>query len=137
MLACEADYHTAIYSQFAGLSNKVWLYTGTMPKNVPSAPPDVGMPVLERAPAEVAPPPRFTVWILNDDFTPMEFVVLILQKFFLMDREKATQVMLMVHREGRGVCGVYPKEVAETKVEQVNGFSRMHQHPLQCVMEEA
>jgi ATP-dependent Clp protease adaptor protein ClpS len=108
-----------------------------MATNVPSTPPDIGTPVLERAPSKLAPPPRFTVWLLNDDFTLMEFVVLILQKFFSMDREKATQVMLRVHREGRGVCGVYPKEVAETKVEQVNGFSRMHQHPLQCVMEEA
>jgi len=79
----------------------------------------------------------YQVLLLNDDFTPMEFVVIVLQKFFSMNREKATDVMLRVHREGRGVCGVFTKEVAETKVEQVNGFSRMHQHPLQCVMEEA
>jgi ATP-dependent Clp protease adaptor protein ClpS len=100
-------------------------------------PTEGGTPVVEKAPSVLAPPPRYTVWLLNDDFTPMEFVVIVLQKFFSMTREKATQVMLRVHREGRGVCGVYPKEVAETKVEQVNGFSRMHQHPLQCVMEEA
>ncbi|MEY4084079.1 MAG: ATP-dependent Clp protease adapter protein ClpS [Pseudomonadota bacterium] len=88
-------------------------------------------------PEKLAPPPQYTVWLLNDDFTPMEFVVIVLQKFFSMNREKATDVMLRVHREGRGVCGVFTKDVAETKVEQVNGFSKMHQHPLQCVMEEA
>ena len=78
----------------------------------------------------------FQVFLLNDDFTPMEFVIIVLQKFFSMGREKATQVMLKVHREGRGVCGVYPRDVAATKVEQVGNFSREHQHPLQCVMEE-
>jgi len=108
-----------------------------MPTLGPDEPAEGGTPVLEKAPKTLAPPPKYTVWLLNDDFTPMEFVVIVLQKFFSMTREKATQVMLRVHREGRGVCGVYPKEVAETKVEQVNGFSRMHQHPLQCVMEEA
>jgi ATP-dependent Clp protease adaptor protein ClpS len=77
------------------------------------------------------------VLLLNDDFTPMEFVVVVLQKFFSMDLDKATQVMLMVHREGRGVCGTYTRDIAVTKVELVSGFSRMHQHPLQCVMEEA
>lgn len=79
----------------------------------------------------------YQVMLLNDDFTPMEFVVEVLQKFFGMDRERATQVMLKVHREGRGVCGLYPHDVAATKVEQVSSFSREHQHPLQCVMEEA
>jgi ATP-dependent Clp protease adaptor protein ClpS len=79
----------------------------------------------------------FQVMLLNDDYTPMEFVIVVLQKFFSMDREKATQVMLKVHREGRGVCGVYPRDVAATKVEQVTSFSRHYQHPLQCVMEEA
>jgi len=67
----------------------------------------------------------------------MEFVVIVLQKFFSMTRENATQVMFAVHREGRGVCGVYPRDLAATKVEQVSSFSRQHQHPLQCVMEEA
>jgi ATP-dependent Clp protease adaptor protein ClpS len=66
----------------------------------------------------------------------MEFVVIVLQKFFSMTREKATQVMLKVHREGMGICGTYPKDVATTKVEQVRGYARKHQHPLQCVMEE-
>ena len=83
------------------------------------------------------PPPMYQVVLLNDDYTPMEFVVIVLQKFFSMTRENATQVMFAVHREGRGVCGVYPRDLAATKVEQVSSFSRQHQHPLQCVMEEA
>lgn len=93
--------------------------------------------VVEREVSRVGPPPMYQVMLLNDDFTPMEFVVEVLQRFFGMDREKATQVMLKVHREGRGICGVYPRDVAATKVEQVGSFSREHQHPLQCVMEEA
>src|SRR3989337_1312690 len=91
--------------------------------------------ILERQEAKTKPPPMYQVLLLNDDFTPMEFVVSVLQKFFGMGREKATQVMLRVHREGRGVCGVYPRDVAATKVEQVSSYSRQHQHPLQCVME--
>lgn len=67
----------------------------------------------------------------------MEFVIAVLQKFFSLSREKATQIMLKVHREGVGVCGVYPKDIATTKVEQVLGYARKHQHPLQCVMEES
>src|SRR2546429_9463602 len=81
-------------------------------------------------------PPMFRVMLLNDDYTPMEFVVVVLQKFFGMTRERATQVMLKVHREGIGVCGVYPHDVAATKVQQVAAYSRKHQHPLQCAMEE-
>lgn len=82
-------------------------------------------------------PPMFKVLLLNDDYTPMEFVVLVLESFFKMDREKATQIMLNVHTRGVGVCGVYTKDVAETKVAQVNEFSRSHQHPLLCALEEA
>ena len=92
--------------------------------------------VLEAKKAKVKPPPLFKVMLLNDDYTPMEFVVVVLQTFFSLTREQATQVMLKVHREGMGVCGVYPKDVASTKVEQVGSFARKHQHPLQCVMEE-
>ena len=93
--------------------------------------------VLERKETRVKPPPMFQVVLLNDDFTPMEFVVSVLQKFFGMGREQATQIMLKVHRDGRGVCGVFPRDIAATKVEQVSSYSRQHQHPLQCVMEEA
>ncbi|HVK53915.1 MAG TPA: ATP-dependent Clp protease adapter ClpS [Burkholderiales bacterium] len=92
--------------------------------------------VLETRKAKVKPPPMYKVVLCNDDFTPMEFVVIVLQKFFGMNREQATQIMLKVHREGRGICGIFPKDVAATKVEQVISFSRQHQHPLQCVMEE-
>lgn len=82
------------------------------------------------------PPPLFKVLLLNDDFTPMEFVIIVLQQFFSMNRERATQIMLQVHKEGSGICGVFPKDVAATKVEQVVSFARQHQHPLACVMEE-
>ena len=75
--------------------------------------------------------------LLNDDYTPMDFVVAVLQQFFSLDLEQATQVMLHVHTRGRGVCGVFTREVAESKVAQVNEFSRMNQHPLLCTMEKA
>ena len=86
---------------------------------------------------EVAPPPMYQVILLNDDYTPMDFVVVVLQQFFSLDLERATQVMLHVHTRGRGVCGVFTREVAESKVAQVNEFSRMNQHPLLCTMEKA
>jgi ATP-dependent Clp protease adaptor protein ClpS len=92
--------------------------------------------VLEAQKAKLKPPAMYKVMLLNDDYTPMEFVVLVLQKFFAMSRERATQVMLKVHREGIGVCGVYPRDIATSKVQQVASFARKHQHPLQCVMEE-
>ena len=92
--------------------------------------------VLEAEKAKVKPPPLFKVMLLNDDYTPMDFVVVVLQTVFAMSREKATQVMLQVHREGMGVCGTYTREVASAKVEQVIGIARKHQHPLQCTMEE-
>ena len=92
--------------------------------------------LVEAKKAKVKLPPMYKVLLLNDDYTPMEFVVLVLQKFFGMTRERATQVMLKVHREGMGVCGVYPRDVASTKVQQVAAYARKHQHPLQCVMEE-
>jgi ATP-dependent Clp protease adaptor protein ClpS len=91
--------------------------------------------VLEAKRTRLAPPPLYTVVLLNDDFTPMEFVVLVLQKYFSKNREQATQIMLKVHMEGRGVCGIYPRDVAATKVEQVTVFARENQHPLACVME--
>ena len=93
--------------------------------------------VAEKQASRVKPPPMYQVVLLNDDFTPMEFVVGVLQKFFGKGREQATQIMLKVHHEGRGVCGVYPRDLAASKVEQVSSYARQHQHPLQCVMEEA
>ncbi len=93
--------------------------------------------VVEEARPKIKRPPLYKVILLNDDYTPMEFVVDVLQKIFSMDREKATRVMLQVHTQGRGVCGVYTYEIAETKVAQVNSYSRQHQHPLLCTMEES
>ena len=82
-------------------------------------------------------PSQYKVLMLNDDYTPMEFVVMVLKRFFRMDLEQATRVMLHVHQRGVGVCGVYPYEVAETKVHQVMDFARENQHPLQCTLEKA
>ncbi len=96
-----------------------------------------GNTLLEPAPTRVKPPPLYKVLLLNDDYTPMEFVVHVLQMFFGMDRERATQIMLKVHTEGVGVCGVFPRDIASTKVDQVVDFARQHQHPLQCTMEES
>ncbi len=93
--------------------------------------------VLEVERAKTKPPPLFKVLLLNDDYTPMDFVVLVLQKFFSLSREQATRIMLKVHKEGVGVCGVYPKDIAASKVEQVSAYAREHQHPLACVMEES
>jgi ATP-dependent Clp protease adaptor protein ClpS len=93
-------------------------------------------PVLEAIESRLKPPPMFKVVLLNDDFTPMDFVVIVLQQFFSKTREQATQIMLQVHNEGAGVCGVFSRDIAQTKVEQVGAFARQHQHPLQCVMEE-
>lgn len=81
-------------------------------------------------------PSLFQVVLLNDDFTPMDFVVEVLRSFFAMDQEHAVQVMLHVHTRGKGVCGVFTREVAETRVNQVNEYSRNHQHPLLCTMEK-
>jgi len=93
-------------------------------------------PILEEEEARFPPPPFYKVLLLNDDYTPMDFVVIVLERFFHMGRERATQIMLKVHHEGMAVCGVYPKDIAATKVEQVTAFARQHGHPLACVMEE-
>jgi ATP-dependent Clp protease adaptor protein ClpS len=82
-------------------------------------------------------PSQYKVLMLNDDYTPMEFVVLVLKRFFSMDLEQATRVMLHVHQRGVGVCGIFTYEVAETKVNQVMDFARQNQHPLQCTLEKA
>lgn len=82
-------------------------------------------------------PPLYNVILLNDDYTPMEFVVHILEKFFSMNRELATRIMLQVHYQGKGLCGTYTREIAETKVDQVNTYSQENHHPLLCTMEKA
>ena len=91
---------------------------------------------LEESRPDVKSPPMYRVVLLNDDYTPMDFVVEILKIFFGMNHDRATQVMLQVHTKGKGVCGVFTYEIAETKVAQVMDFARKHQHPLQCTMEK-
>ena len=118
-----------------------------MPEETPTPPvprppgpaPDGGQGsvVVERQVARTKPPRLFQVVLLNDDYTPMEFVVLVLQQHFGHDLESATLIMLKIHHEGRGVCGVFPKDVAATKVELVAAAARRHGHPLQCIMEVA
>ena len=97
---------------------------------------DSGLMVQETRP-EVSEPKRYMVILVNDDFTPMEFVVLILKEFFNLDEEAATRIMLNVHTKGKGVCGIYSKDIAETKVVMVNEFARENEHPLLCTMEQA
>jgi ATP-dependent Clp protease adaptor protein ClpS len=100
-------------------------------------PPDQGdgAVVAERQLQKTEPPSLFRVLMLNDDFTPMEFVVMILQEHFQHDLESATQIMLKIHHEGRGVCGVFTRDVAATKVELVSTLARRYGHPLQCILE--
>ena len=93
--------------------------------------------MLERVPQKVKPPQMYQVVMLNDDYTPMEFVVVVIQEFFGKDRETATQIMLKIHHEGRAVCGVYTRDVAATKVELVLAAARRAGHPLQCILEVA
>ena len=93
--------------------------------------------ILEAQRRKLKPPPMYKVMLLNDDYTLMDFVVDVLMRFFAMNLEKATQVMLHVHTRGRGVCGVFTRDVAESKVAQVNEYSRVNQHPLLCTMEKA
>ncbi len=95
-----------------------------------------GTSILTRTRTRTQKPSLYRVLLLNDDYTPMEFVIHILERFFNKDREAATRIMLHVHHNGVGECGVYTYEVAETKVTQVMDFARKHQHPLQCVMEK-
>ncbi|MEM6302691.1 MAG: ATP-dependent Clp protease adapter ClpS [Pseudomonadota bacterium] len=94
-----------------------------------------GSLLLEEVKPELEKPPLYKVILINDDYTPMEFVVEVLETFFKMNREQATQVMLTVHTQGRGVCGIFTRDIAETKSAQVNQYARDHQHPLLCEIE--
>ncbi|NPA72602.1 MAG: ATP-dependent Clp protease adapter ClpS [Gammaproteobacteria bacterium] len=98
---------------------------------------DDGNLLLDTAKPKVQPPKRYQVILLNDDYTPMDFVVDVLQKFFGLGEAKAAAVMMAVHQEGKGVCGIFSREVAEMKVQQVNAYSREHKHPLMCQLEVA
>ena len=116
-----------------------------MPEQKPKAPAPAapnrddgqGAVVAERKPVRTKPPRMYQVLMLNDDYTPMEFVVMVLQQYFQRDLETATLIMLKIHHEGKAVCGVYPKDVAATKVELVVAAARKLGHPLQCTMEAA
>lgn len=110
----------------------------TKPVNPVPAPPPTGgddAVVLERRAQRTEPPKMYQVVLLNDDFTPMEFVVLVIQEFFNKDRETATQIMLKIHLQGKGICGVFSRDVAATKVDQVLDAARQAGHPLQCLSE--
>lgn len=98
---------------------------------------DSDIAVVSRPKLKLKPPVMYQVVLLNDDYTPMEFVVHVVQEYFNKDRETAMEIMLKVHHYGRGVCGIYPKDIASTKVELVISHARSAGHPLQCVMEEA
>ena len=108
----------------------------TMSEQRPTERPDRGVAVAEADP-ETKVPPLYRVVLINDDYTPMEFVVEVLERFFGMSRHMATRVMLEVHTRGKGICGVFTYEIAETKVAQVTSYSREQQHPLLCTLEEA
>ena len=86
--------------------------------------------------AKLKPPSMYKVVMINDDYTPMEFVIEVLEKFFSMNRERASEVMMKVHVQGKAICGTYTAEVAETKVAQVNQYARQNEHPLMCTMEQ-
>jgi len=106
-----------------------------MPPSQPPFDEGGGAAVLERQTQKIQPPKMHQVVMLNDDFTPMEFVVAVLQRFFSKDREEATQIMLKIHLQGKGICGIYTRDVANTKVEQVLEAAHRAGHPLQCVSE--
>ena len=105
-------------------------------KGEPAGPGGPGTAVISKTKPQTKRPSLYRVLLLNDDYTPMEFVIHVLEQFFNKDREAATRIMLHVHHHGIGECGVFTYEVAETKVTQVMDFARKHQHPLQCVMEK-
>jgi len=119
------------------LPHKPDLPPGVVPGTVPGRDDADGTVILERVPLKTEPPRLYQVLMLNDDFTPMEFVVMVLQEYFRHDLDAATQIMLKIHHEGRGVCGVFTKDVAATKVELVLAAARRAGHPLQCIMEAA
>lgn len=122
-------------------------FMASQPPKIPKIPPAPAAPVfkpddgrgeavvLERRPQKTKPPQMYQVVLLNDDYTPMEFVVMVIQEFFNKDRETATGIMLKIHLDGKAVCGVFSKDVASTKVDQVTEAARKNGHPLQCVCE--
>lgn len=114
---------------------RISIHAASKPPKGPDTDDETGVATKTRA--KPKRPSQFKVLLLNDDYTPMEFVVMVLKRFFNMDMEEATRVMLHVHQRGVGVCGIFPYEIAETKVNQVMDAAKQNQHPLQCTLEKA
>ena len=134
----ESDLVIGVGRPYKGRVNRYPLHAGpTDPPEPPTRESPGGGLVVEEAAPQLKRPSRYHVLLLNDDYTPMEFVVDVLQRIFGLDRIRATRVMLEVHTNGKGVCGSFTYEIAETKVAQVTAYARQHQHPLLCTMEEA
>ena len=114
--------------------HNLWLANADDDEGGTAVYPDIGLATAEAKP-ELKRPPMYKVLLLNDDYTPMEFVVHILENFFAMSREKATQIMLVVHSEGKAVVGIFPRDIAETKSEQVNLYAQENNHPLMSSIE--
>ena len=128
-------YEIVEYMNGAQIAVKKWL-TYMSDKNDQNDDGDLNTGIITKTRPKTKKPNLYRVLLLNDDYTPMEFVVYVLERFFNKGHEDAQRIMLHVHQKGVGVCGVYTFEVAETKVSQVMSFSRQHQHPLQCTMEK-
>jgi ATP-dependent Clp protease adaptor protein ClpS len=129
-----AEWHVAIFMALNMAMHRDIISAGDDDQGIDEG---VGTGVATKTRTRTKTPSPYKVLMLNDDYTPMEFVVLVLQSFFKMGIEDATRVMLHVHQRGVGVCGIFPYEVAETKVSQVIDFARQNQHPLQCTLEKA
>ncbi len=127
------DNRKHLYAPFVTLGQQDWHYP-RMTATEDGAGGHAEQDVLT-APPELARPPMYVVILFNDDYTPMEFVIEVLQQYFLLDLDRATEVMLTVHYRGKGVAGVYPRDIAETKAQQVNHYARSQGHPLLCQIE--
>ena len=141
-LDLSAGRHQFVWGRHGPCALDRMIFMATRIPPVPKTPPatkpardDGDSVVLERRPQKTAPPQMYQVVMLNDDYTPMEFVVVVIQEYFNKDRETATQIMLKIHLDGRGVCGVYSRDLAATKVNQVMEAAHQAGHPLQCVSE--
>jgi ATP-dependent Clp protease adaptor protein ClpS len=132
----QASIAKAVLARMNFMATKPPTPAPAVPKTRPKED-DGGSVVLERRTQKTKPPQMFQVVMLNDDYTPMEFVVVVIQEFFNKDRETATQIMLKIHLDGKAICGVYSRDVAATKVDQVQEAARQAGHPLQCVSEPA
>jgi len=128
--------HEALHGMRLRIIKSIELVAAMADKKSPTDDNDLKTGVVTKTRPKTKRPSLYKVLLLNDDYTPMDFVVYVLERFFNKPREEATRIMLHVHQKGVGVCGVYTYEVAETKVAQVMNFARQHQHPLQCTMEK-